>query len=62
MPSTTLGYERLANWAFAVESEDEFVRQVLSGQPEPPAYFALIKPFHHLVIRGMLKAGAARPA
>lgn len=24
-----------------------------------PAYFALIKPFHHLVIRGMLKAGAA---
>jgi hypothetical protein len=27
-----------------------------------PAYFALIKPFHHLVIRGMLEAGAARPA
>jgi Protein of unknown function (DUF2867) len=27
-----------------------------------PVYFALIKPFHHLVIRGMLKAGAARPA
>ena len=27
-----------------------------------PAYFALIKPFHHLVIRGMLSAGAARPA
>ncbi|MEA5358183.1 DUF2867 domain-containing protein [Amycolatopsis sp., V23-08] len=27
-----------------------------------PAYFALIRPFHHLVIRGMLKAGAARPA
>lgn len=27
-----------------------------------PAYLAVIKPFHHLVIRGMLKAGAARPA
>ncbi|GLY34679.1 hypothetical protein Amsp01_007030 [Amycolatopsis sp. NBRC 101858] len=27
-----------------------------------PAYFALIKPFHHLVIRAMLRAGAARPA
>jgi hypothetical protein len=26
------------------------------------AYFALIKPFHHLVIRGMLRAGAARKA
>lgn len=27
-----------------------------------PAYFALIRPFRHLVIRGMLRAGAARPA
>jgi hypothetical protein len=28
------------DWALAVEGEDEFVRQVLTGQPEPPAYFA----------------------
>lgn len=27
-----------------------------------PAYFAVIRPFHHLVIRGMLKAGVARTA
>ncbi|MDB4873692.1 MAG: beta-lactamase domain protein [Gemmatimonadetes bacterium] len=43
MPSSTLGYERLANWAFQLDDEDEFVRQVLAGQPEPPRYFAVMK-------------------
>lgn len=43
VPSTTLGYERIANWAFAIEDEDAFVREVLAGQPEPPAYFAEMK-------------------
>jgi hydroxyacylglutathione hydrolase len=43
MPSTTLGYERLVNWAFLAENEDTFVRAVLSGQPEPPKYFARMK-------------------
>src|SRR5262249_28791104 len=28
MPSTTLGYERIANWAFQIENEDDFVREV----------------------------------
>lgn len=27
-----------------------------------PVYFAVIRPFHHLIIRGMLKAGAAPKA
>jgi hydroxyacylglutathione hydrolase len=43
MPSTTLGYERLVNWAFLASSEDDFVRAVLAGQPEPPRYFARMK-------------------
>lgn len=43
MPSTTLGYERLFNWAFQVSDEDEFVREVLAGQPEPPRYFGRMK-------------------
>lgn len=43
VPQSTVGYERRFNWAFGVETEDEFVRQVLSGQPEPPAYFAEMK-------------------
>ena len=43
MPSSTLGYERLFNWGLATTDEEEFVRQVLSGQPEPPTYFAQMK-------------------
>jgi hydroxyacylglutathione hydrolase len=43
MPSTTLGYERIANWAFHIGDEDQFVRSVLAGQPEPPTYFAMMK-------------------
>ena len=43
MPQTTVGYERLANWAFPIEDEASFVREVLAGQPEPPRYFAEMK-------------------
>ena len=43
IPSTTLGYERLVSWAFQAASEDDFVRAVLAGQPEPPKYFARMK-------------------
>ena len=43
IPHSTVGYERLFNWAFAVTDEDEFVRQVLAGQPDPPTYFAEMK-------------------
>lgn len=43
IPTSTVGYERLFNWAFQIEDEDEFVRAVLAGQPEPPKYFAEMK-------------------
>jgi hydroxyacylglutathione hydrolase len=43
VPQTTLGYERLYNPALQVETEDDFVRWVLSDQPEPPRYFAEMK-------------------
>lgn len=43
VPQSTVGYERLFNWAFSIEDEDEFVRAVLEGQPEPPKYFAEMK-------------------
>jgi hydroxyacylglutathione hydrolase len=43
MPQSTLGYERLFNWALAENDEEAFVAHVLSGQPEPPAYFARMK-------------------
>ena len=43
VPQSTLGYERVVNWAFGTQDEGEFVRAVLAGQPEPPAYFAVMK-------------------
>lgn len=43
VPSTTLGYEKMFNWAFAITDEHEFVRESLRGQNEPPRYFAQMK-------------------
>jgi hydroxyacylglutathione hydrolase len=43
VPQTTLGYELRSNWAFQVADEGDFVREVLADQPDPPAYFALMK-------------------
>ena len=43
VPHSTVGYERLSNWAFAYDNEEAFVRAVLVGQPEPPKYFAEMK-------------------
>ena len=43
IPSSTLGYEKIANWGLADVTEDQFVEQVLTGQPEPPKYFAEMK-------------------
>lgn len=43
IPQSTLGYEKRFNWAFRAPSEDAFVRAVLSGQPDPPKYFATMK-------------------
>ena len=43
VPQSTVGYEKLFNWAFGAASEQEFVGQVLADQPEPPKYFAEMK-------------------
>ncbi|MEO8575986.1 MAG: MBL fold metallo-hydrolase [Gemmatimonadales bacterium] len=43
MPQTTLGYEKLFNWALVESDKKRFVAAALHGQPEPPAYFAIMK-------------------
>jgi hydroxyacylglutathione hydrolase len=43
MPQSTVGYERSFNWALGQEDENQFVCQVLNGQPEPPGYFREMK-------------------
>jgi len=48
MPQSTLGYEKLFNWAFGDMSEKEFVARVLEDQPVPPRYFAVMKRVNRL--------------
>lgn len=43
VPQSTMGYEKRFNWGFQVTDEEEFVREVLSDQPDTPAYFARMK-------------------
>lgn len=44
VPSTTVGYEKVRNWAFQYpNNEAGFVKYLLEDQPEPPAYFAMMK-------------------
>ncbi len=44
VPGSTVGYEVIRNWAFRFrDDEDGFVDYLLTGQPEPPKYFAMMK-------------------
>lgn len=38
-PSSTLGDERIGNWAFQEQTEEEFVEEILKDQPFIPSYF-----------------------
>jgi len=48
IPHSTLGYEKRFNWAFQTADETDFVKGVLSGQPDPPKYFAEMKKLNKL--------------
>jgi hydroxyacylglutathione hydrolase len=42
--SSTIGYEKIRNWAFQYENNEQaFIENLLSDQPEPPKYFAMMK-------------------
>src|SRR5690606_17812270 len=42
--SSTVGYEKIKNWAFQYgEEEQGFTDYLLADQPEPPKYFAMMK-------------------
>ncbi len=43
VPGSTIGYEKLVNWALQIEDENKFIEKLLEGQPEPPKYFAMMK-------------------
>ena len=65
MPQTTLGYERLFNWALADMTEAKFVETVLDGQSDPPTYFAQMKKLNRAgphVLKGMPVPAMLPPA
>ncbi|HLS31211.1 MAG TPA: MBL fold metallo-hydrolase [Flavobacteriaceae bacterium] len=41
--NSTVGYEKIRNWAFRYDDRQEFVDVLLEDQPEPPKYFAKMK-------------------
>lgn len=44
VPSSTVGYEKIRNWAFRFTADQNgFVQYLLEDQPEPPNYFAMMK-------------------
>ncbi len=44
VPSTTVGYEKIRNWALQYKNDESgFVKYLLEDQPEPPKYFAMMK-------------------
>lgn len=44
VPSSTVGYEKIRNWAFQYENNEKgFIDYLLTEQPEPPKYFATMK-------------------
>ena len=43
VPQSSLGYERMVNWALKPQTEEQFVAEVLRDQPEAPAYFGVMK-------------------
>jgi hydroxyacylglutathione hydrolase len=43
VPSSTVGYEKIVNWALQIKDEEEFIQKILEGQPEPPKYFKMMK-------------------
>ncbi|HEY8388537.1 MAG TPA: rhodanese-like domain-containing protein [Parasegetibacter sp.] len=41
--SSTVGYEKIRNWAFRFNDDAAFSNELLADQPEPPKYFAMMK-------------------
>lgn len=43
IPSSTVGYEKMYNWALQYNDINTFAKDLISGQPEPPPYFSIMK-------------------
>lgn len=43
VPMSTVGYEKIHNWALQQTDKEVFVKELIDEQPEPPKYFATMK-------------------
>ncbi|RJS60458.1 MBL fold metallo-hydrolase [Bacillus sp. PK3_68] len=43
VPLSTVGYEKANNWALQEMDKEQFQKELLKDQPEPPKYFAVMK-------------------
>ncbi|KZR59934.1 MBL fold metallo-hydrolase [Pseudobacillus badius] len=43
VPLSTVGYEKANNWALQEMDKEQFEKELLKDQPEPPKYFAVMK-------------------
>ncbi len=43
VPMSTVGYEKLNNWALKEEDKESFIKTLQSGQSNPPKYFGMMK-------------------
>ncbi|OJF93053.1 rhodanese-like domain-containing protein [Alkalibacterium sp. 20] len=50
VPMSTLGYEKENNWAFQLDDEDAFKKELVLEQPEPPNYFAEMKKINKVAV------------
>ncbi|WP_353418106.1 persulfide dioxygenase-sulfurtransferase CstB [Staphylococcus delphini] len=48
VPMSTLGYEKINNWAFNETDEKQFIETLTSNQPAPPHHFAQMKKINQL--------------
>lgn len=63
-PHTTIGQEKRFNYAFQARAKDEFVRMVLTGMPQPPTYYSVLKRVNKVgapLLRELPPGGALTP-
>jgi hydroxyacylglutathione hydrolase len=58
---TTIGQEKLVNYAFQTRSREEFARAVLEGMPKPPTYYPVLKRVNQSGAELLDRLSAGRP-
>ena len=60
-PSTTIGQEKLVNYAFGFDDRDAFKRAILQGMPPAPSYYPVLKRVNKAGAAPLATLAPARP-